>query len=195
MNILSSTFIRIMNFRIVFLCSISFICCKPKCEQKYYWVGSRNRQPYCDTVYFCQSTIEKNDSTIIECNTGGHYSDTFIFNKLDKKRAFYSGRPGSKGIYCKGRLIQGASKTTFSYEGDTVVIVNQAKLLVYKYHYDEENTFDVGCNYYWVPDIGIIYFSSTAWNVSYRLFTNDAVKDSVITDIVSIVKNWQTHQQ
>ena len=98
-------------------------------------------------------------------------------------------------MYYEGRLVKGARKTMFSYEADTVVIINQVKFPVYKYHYDEENTYDVGCNYYWAPGIGIVYFSSTAWNVSYRLFTNDTMKDKAITDIVIIIKNWQTRQQ
>ena len=94
-------------------------------------------------------------------------------------------------MWFEGRMIKERSKTVFTFEADTVVEVNQVKFLVCKYHYDEEQTEDAGCNYYWVTGIGMVCFSSTAWDITYRLFSNDSETDKAIAGIVGSIQNWK----
>lgn len=178
-----------MNLRIVILFSIVLVSCKQKCNQSYYWVRNRNQEIAKDTISFCQSILQRNDSIILTCKMK-IYTDSFIFNKNDKRCAFYSGMPGTKAAYIDGKLFKMASKTKFTYVADTSVVVNSKTFSIFKYYTEVEHTHDADFYYYWVPDIGIVYFYSTAWGNSCQLFTNDAQLDASISKIISVIKQW-----
>lgn len=166
--------------------------CSSKSERGYYWVGTHSRGLAQDTCYFRQSTITRNDSIILECNFGKGQSLFFVFGAKDKAKAYTSGRLTNRDMYVGEKLIRKASKTIFTFVADTVVIAGSQRVPLYKYFYDEAYTYDAGCNYYWCPEIGIVYFSSTAWGKGYRLYTNDAKTDSTITAVVGVIKSWNT---
>jgi hypothetical protein len=118
------------------------------------------------------------------------YTDSFIFKINDKSCAFYSGMPSTKAAYIDGKLFKMASKTKFTYVADTSVVVNSKTFSIFKYYFKVEHTYDADFYYYWVPNIGIVYFYSTAWGNSYQLLTNDAQIDASISKIVSVIKQW-----
>ncbi len=171
---------------------LMFLGCSSKSERGYYWVGTQSRGLAQDTCYFRQNTTTRNDSIILECNFGEGQSQFFVFSAKDKANAYTNGRLTNRDLYLGNKLIHKASKTIFTFAADTVVIAGSERVPLYKYFYEEPYTYDAGCNYYWCPDIGIVYFSSTAWGNSYRLYTNDAKTDSTITAVVDVIKSWNT---
>ncbi len=174
----------------MFFCFIllTLIGCRKKCDH-HFWVGTHSRFPS-DTCYFCQKVTVRNDSFILDCNTGNSVSFRFIFNLKDKSKAYYSGGPDSKDLYLEGKIVKRASKIIFRYIADTTIAIFGRNYQVYKYLYDIEYAADAECNYYWIPEFGIVYFGNPVSN--YRLYTNDTEINRKIGFAVSVIQHWET---
>ena len=170
--------VRLLTFFIIVL----FIGCKKDTDYNYYnycWVGEFRK--HADTIFFHQKTTFKNDSFILECegkedhNIKKPLSFLFIFNLKDKTKAFYSGAVGNKMV--------------FKYLNDTTICRKQHSYRVYKYLENEEDAYDAATNYFWCPEIGIVYISNVK-GAERRLFTNNAKSDSTIGLIINAVHDW-----
>jgi len=166
-------------------------CGKKECSN--YWVGTHSRFRS-DTCYFCQKITVRNDSFILDYNTGNSFSQLFIFNLKDKTKVFYSGGIGSKDIVDNKthRIVNKGAKVIFRYLDDTTITILGRNYSVYKYQYDEEYTYDASCNYYWMPDFGIIYFGNPV--DYYRLQTNDDEENKKIDFAIGAIKDWHLNQ-
>ena len=174
---------------LLFICLSLFAACKKNCSD-YYWVGTHG-QFRSDTCNFCQKITVHNDSFILDCNTGNSFSRLFIFDLKDKSKAYCSGGIDSKDLILDGKIISAGSKVIFKYIADTVIAISGTSYRIYKYLYDKANSVDAGCNYYWAPDFGIVYFESTAWNSYYRLYTRQKETDGKIAFMVDVIKHWK----
>ena len=178
------------RMREMFFCFIllTLIGCRKKCDH-HFLVGTHSRFPS-DTCYFCQKETVRNDSFILDCNTGNSFSQLFIFNLKDRSKAYCSGGTGSKDLYLNGKIIKRGNNSVFKYIADTTITHLGRNYQVYKYLYDEEYASDARCNYYWVPEFGIIYFGNPVSN--YRLHTSDTEINRRIGLAVKASEHWKT---
>lgn len=144
-----------------------------------------------DTCYFDQYENIINDNIYLDCNFGNKTSPQFVFNLKDKTKATYSGGNDGFDLHFKGKIIKRAGKKNLKYISDTSVKVNGKSFEIYWYLYDEENTYDVQCNYYWCPGVGIIYFKSLDWGISHRLYTQNKRTNIDVGHLVDVIKNWR----
>ncbi len=156
------------------------VSCKQN-KSSYFWVSIPSKGSDKDTCYFQQETTIRNDSFILDCNTGNAFSMRFIFDLKDKHKVYY---------HCRAYSFAN-SKTIFEFIADTTVTVNGHNFTIKKYYLDQEHTYDAAEYYYWVREIGIVYFSSLAWGTSERLYTNNKQVDDRIAIIIEAIQNWE----
>lgn len=174
----------------IYYCLISLLAmgCKEK-GYDHYWVGSHSRLPH-DTCYFSQTVTVRNDSVILDCNTGNVFSKLFVFNLKDKSKVFYSGSIGSKHLIYNHDTVRKGAKVIFRYIDDTTIITSGKRYPLCRYFYDEEGAYDVSCNYYWMPEFGIVYFGDPV--DYYRMYTTDSETNETIGFAVGVIRKWKS---
>ncbi|MBL7690079.1 MAG: hypothetical protein JNM41_00680 [Flavipsychrobacter sp.] len=134
----------------------------------------------------------RNDSVVLDCNTGNSFSKLFVFNLKDKSKVFYSGGIGSKDLIYNDDTVRKGAKVVFRYVDDTAIITSGKRYSLYSYFYDEEGVYDVSCHYYWMPEFGIVYFGDPVDN--YRMYTTNSEANETIGFAIGVIRKWKSQR-